>query len=122
MPATVTEGPRTARAYTLCRLNRLSTSNPRTVRLLPYFIIERSFAEAITLPFDAQFLNEVNDEEDVRWIFSYLALDRTHTYCLYEAPSAEAIRLAADRAGIPADAITEVAGRVLPTGQLTGAE
>ena len=34
--------------------------------------------------------------------------DKRKTYCLYEAPSAEAIRRAAERAGLPADVITEV--------------
>lgn len=88
---------------------------------MPYFVIERSFAEAITLPVDAKLLNEINDEEDVRWVFSYLSLDRMKTYCLYEAPYPDAIRKAAERAGVPVDAITEVSGRVMAgTGQLAG--
>lgn len=91
---------------------------------MPYFVIERSYAEAVTLPVDTTLLNEINDEEDVRWLFSYLSLDRRRkTYCLYEAPSSEAIRKAAERAGVPADVITEVSGRVMAgTGQLTGVE
>ncbi|MFT4217405.1 MAG: DUF4242 domain-containing protein [Micropruina sp.] len=90
---------------------------------MPYFVIERSYAEAVTLPVDATLLNEINDEEDVRWLFSYLSLDRMKTYCLYEAPSSEAIRKAAERAGVPADVITEVSGRVMAgTGQLAGVE
>ncbi|GAA1964382.1 nickel-binding protein [Microbacterium deminutum] len=43
-------------------------------------------------------------------------------YCLYEAQSADAIRAAAARAGIPADAVIELAGRVLPSGELVGTE
>ncbi len=90
---------------------------------MPYFVIERSYAEAVTLPVDTKLLNEINDDEDVRWLFSYLSLDRMKTYCLYEAASAEAIRKAAERAGVPADVITEVSGRVMAgTGQLAGVE
>jgi hypothetical protein len=41
-------------------------------------------------------------------LFSFLSADRHRSYCLYEAPSPDAIITAAKRAGIPADAITEV--------------
>jgi hypothetical protein len=44
----------------------------------------------------------------VQWIFSFLSADKRKTYCLYEAPNAEAIRNAAARANIPADVITMV--------------
>jgi len=90
---------------------------------MPYFLIERTFDEPILVPVDAaDEINLINDEEDVRWVFSYLSLDRTKTYCLYEAPSAEAIRAAAARAGLPADSVIEVAGRVMPSGRLIEAE
>jgi hypothetical protein len=41
-------------------------------------------------------------------VFSFLSADRHRSYCLYEAPSPEAIVSAAKRAGIPADAVVEV--------------
>ncbi len=86
---------------------------------MPYYIIERSFAEQINPPVEgAALINEINDEEDVRWVFSYLSLDRRKTYCLYEALSVEAVRVAAERAGLPADSIVEVSGRVMPSGTL----
>ena len=44
----------------------------------------------------------------MKWIFSFLSADKRKTYCLYEASSAEDIRRAAERAGIPADVITQV--------------
>lgn len=84
---------------------------------MPYFMIERNYAEELSVPLEAApDINLVNDEEDVRWLFSFLSVDRRRTYCLYEAPSMEAIRVAAVRAGLPADVITEVDGRVLPSG------
>ena len=50
----------------------------------------------------------------MHWVYSFLSADRKKTYCLYEAPSAEAIRDAATRLGIPADVITEV-DQYIPT-------
>lgn len=41
-------------------------------------------------------------------LFSFLAADRRRTYCLYEAPSPDAIVAAAERAGLPADVVIEV--------------
>lgn len=84
---------------------------------MPYFIIERNFVDELSVPLEsAPDINLANDEEDVRWLFSFLSVDRRKTYCLYEAPSIEAIRMAAVRAGLPADVITEVDGRVMPSG------
>lgn len=44
----------------------------------------------------------------IRWIHSFLSADKKKTYCIYEAPSVEAIREAARRLGIPADVIVEI--------------
>ena len=57
---------------------------------------------------DHEGIKLVNDEVGVRWIYSFLSADRKKSYCLYEAPSAEAIREAAARAGMPADVIVPV--------------
>ena len=43
-----------------------------------------------------------------QWLFSFLTADRMQTYCLYEAPSPDALRAAARRANLPADVIVEV--------------
>jgi hypothetical protein len=86
---------------------------------MPYFIIERNYAENVVVPLDdADEINLINDEEDARWLYSFLSVDRRKSYCVYEAPSMEAIRAAAVRAGLPADVITEVDGRVMPSGIL----
>ena len=53
-------------------------------------------------------------ELGVRWLHSYANAQRTRTYCLYEAPSEEAVRQAAARNGIPVDAVTEVPVDLLP--------
>jgi len=86
---------------------------------MPYFIIERNYAENVVVPLDAaDEINLINDEEDARWLYSFLSVDRRKSYCVYEAPSMVAIRAAAVRAGLPADVITEVDGRVMPSGIL----
>lgn len=73
------------------------------------FVIERSFAEQLQLSNDtARLIAEVNSDVGVHWLFSFLSADKKKTYCLYEAPSAEAVREAARRASLPADAIMEV--------------
>ena len=52
---------------------------------------------------------------DVRWIRSYVSDAEGKIYCEYDAPSAEAIREHARRAGLPADRISEVTLEVDPT-------
>jgi hypothetical protein len=79
------------------------------------FIIERNFAEQIdTTPEEARFITEINEDVGVQWLHSFLSADRRKTYCLYEADSAEAIREAARRAGVPADVVIEISKEVRP--------
>jgi hypothetical protein len=76
---------------------------------MPLFVIERHFAEQIEMTRDrASEIELINADVGVQWLFSFLSADRKKSYCLYEAPSAEAIREAARRANVPADVIVEV--------------
>jgi hypothetical protein len=76
---------------------------------MPLYVIERSFADQLDLTDDdVELIEEVNSDEGVRWLFSFLSADRRRTYCLYEAPSPDAIMAAAQRANVPADAVVEV--------------
>lgn len=76
---------------------------------MPLYVIERSFAEQLDLSNeDVELIEQVNDDEGVRWLFSFLSADRRRTYCLYEAPSPDAILAAAHRANVPADTVVEV--------------
>jgi hypothetical protein len=87
---------------------------------VPIFIVERTFADELEPSLEAaDGINRINDEEGVRWMYSFLSADKRKTYCLYEAPSPEAIRTAAARAGLPADVIVEVRDRIMPDGALT---
>jgi hypothetical protein len=76
---------------------------------MPRFMIERNFAEQLEVTGEsAATVKRINDEEGVEWLFSFLSADKKKTYCLYEAPNADAIRAAAHRANLPADVIIEV--------------
>jgi Protein of unknown function (DUF4242) len=76
---------------------------------MPMYVIERAFAEQLDLSSDdVKLIEEVNADEGVRWLFSFLSADRRRSYCLYEAPSPDMIVAAAKRVGIPADAVVEV--------------
>ena len=87
---------------------------------MPIFMVERNFAEELEPSFEiADGINRINDDAGVRWMYSFLSADKRKTYCLYEAPSPEAIRTAATRAGLPADVIVEVRDRIMPDGELS---
>ena len=76
---------------------------------MPLYVIERNFAEQLEVTRDdVTQVALVNADVGVSWMFSFLSMDKKKTYCLYEAPNAEAIREAARRANIPADVIVEV--------------
>ena len=87
---------------------------------MPIFMVERNFAEELEPSVEAaDGINRINDQEGVRWMYSFLSADKRKTYCLYEAPSPEAIRTAAARAGLPADVIVEVKDRIMSDGALS---
>jgi hypothetical protein len=73
------------------------------------YVIERTFADQLDLTdADVELIEDINSDEGVRWLFSFLSADRRRTYCLYEAPSPDAILAAAQKANVPADAVVEV--------------
>lgn len=82
---------------------------------MPLFMIERTFADLVsTDPETMATVKQVNDEIGIQWLFSFLSADKRKTYCLYEAPNADAIRTAARRLGVPADTIIEVGAEIGP--------
>jgi len=77
---------------------------------MPLFLIERHFAEQLDMTTDTvREVTDINAEVGAHWLFSFLSADKKKTYCLYEASSAAVIREAAQRAGLPADVVVEVA-------------
>ena len=90
---------------------------------MPIFMIERRFTEDFLPSVEkAAQVNVINDEEDVRWLYSFLSADMRKTYCLYEAESADAIVRAAERAGLPADVVLPLGHRVTQRGELVPVE
>jgi hypothetical protein len=78
------------------------------------YLVERTFADGLGVPADdsgaATCLAVVdgNARHGVTWLHSYVTPDRASTFCIYDGPSPEAIRLAAEETGLPVDRITEV--------------
>jgi hypothetical protein len=76
---------------------------------MPLFLIERNFAQDLEIDGAmVSHIRQINDEIGISWLFSFLSADKRKTYCLYEAPNAEAIRAAARRLDIPSDVIIPV--------------
>jgi hypothetical protein len=84
---------------------------------MPRYIIERSVPGLTREQLDAAGRRSVAvlaELPDVRWIRSYVSEVEGKIYCEYDAPSVEAIREHARRAGLPADRISEVALEINP--------
>jgi hypothetical protein len=81
---------------------------------MPRYVIERTFPKGVQIPqteVGARFCRGVvanNIREGVTWLHSYVTSDGGRTFCIYEAPSPEAIRSVAEKNGLPVDKITEV--------------
>ena len=76
---------------------------------MPLYVIERNYAERLEPDAEGvRELEEINADEGVRWVFSFLTADKRKSYCVDEASSPDAILAAARRAGLPADVIVEV--------------
>ena len=81
---------------------------------MPRYIVQRSFPEGFHMPMDAagadvcHRLVESNAEEGVTWVHSYVSEDKHAMFCVYDAPTPEAIRRTASRNELPVDQITQV--------------
>lgn len=78
------------------------------------YVVERTFPDGLNIPMDEVgkdiCLNVVstNAEDMVSWVHSYVTKDKKKTFCIYDAPSADAIKRAAKKNKLPVDNITEV--------------
>jgi hypothetical protein len=73
---------------------------------VPRYLVERTFSGAPELAVEC--VVERNADDGVTWMYSYVSDDNATMFCLYEAPSPEAIRRAARRNDLPVDRITMV--------------
>jgi Protein of unknown function (DUF4242) len=85
---------------------------------MPRYIIERSvpgLTRQALMDAGRRSVVALEQLQDVRWIRSYVSESEGKIYCEYDAPSAEAIREHARRAGLPVDRISEVSLEINPT-------
>jgi hypothetical protein len=101
-----------ARSADCFDLARTSTSDKEIS--MPRYVVNRTFPDGLEIPINpagAEACGGViarNLEDDVSWVHSYVSLDKKQTWCIYDAPTPEAIRRAAGRNGLPIAAIAEV--------------
>ena len=94
--------------------NTMAQDNSNKKIVIHRYLVERSFPDGLEIPVNMEgseiCLNVVstNAEENVTWIHSYVTKDKKKTFCIYDAPSPEAIRKSAKNNGLPVDKITEV--------------
>jgi hypothetical protein len=77
-------------------------------------MVQRTFTDGLHIPVadgGAEVCSAVverNAEEGVTWVHSYVSEDKRTTFCVYDAPTPEAIRKTASTNELPVDRITEV--------------
>lgn len=81
---------------------------------MPRYLVERTFPDGLAIPSNQHGRDTTakvaakNAEVGVTWVHSYVTTDNRKTYCIYDGPTEEAIRKAAERNGLPVDSITPV--------------
>src|ERR1700760_4807308 len=81
---------------------------------MPRYVVKRTFSEGLHIPVVdggaevCRSVVEVNSREGVTWMHSYVTEDKTASYCIYDAPSPEAIRKVAMCNVLPVDQIVQV--------------
>jgi hypothetical protein len=73
---------------------------------VPNVLVERSFVQPVPLA-ELQSLDAAGclQAQGVRFVRTFLSLDRMRMLCLYEAPDAESVRLSQRKAAIPIDSV-----------------
>ena len=78
------------------------------------YLVERTFPNGLLIPLDqvgkdlCLTVVSNNAEDNVTWVHSYVTLDKKKSFCIYDAPSPEAIRESAKTNGLPVDQVIEV--------------
>jgi Protein of unknown function (DUF4242) len=81
---------------------------------MPRYMVQRAFPQGLEIPVAdggaeiCRAVVETNTEEGVTWVHSYVSADKCTTFCVYDAPTPEAIRKTAARNDLPVDQITQV--------------
>ncbi len=97
---------------TLAQEKSQQKSNEKTT--MHRYVVERTFPKGLNIPINnvgkdiCSGVVSTNAEDQVTWVQSYVSEDKKKTFCIYDAPSADAIRRAAKQNKLPVDKITEV--------------
>ena len=81
---------------------------------MPRFIVERTFPQGLHIPVDNQGADVcmsvvgTNARSGVTWVHSYVSDDLHKTFCVYDAPTPDAIRESARNNNLSIDSITAV--------------
>ena len=81
---------------------------------MPRYLVERTFPDGLAIPMNDQGTQVCltvignNTSDQVTWVHSYVTEDKKKTFCIYDAPTPDAIRHAAERNGLPVDSIIPV--------------
>jgi hypothetical protein len=81
---------------------------------MPRYLIIRPYTEVLDIPVNEEGAGEClkvidnNLMDEVTWIHSYISHNKEQTFCVYDAPSPEAVRRAARRNNLPVEGIIEV--------------
>jgi len=81
---------------------------------MPRYLVERTFCANAGAAADCggadgcDAVIRVNAREGVTWLHSFVTPDRRRSFCIVDAASPEAIRVAAQATALPVDRITEV--------------
>jgi Nickel responsive protein SCO4226-like len=81
---------------------------------MPRYMVERTFPAGLQVPAEEEgaqaclaVMNR-NAVDSVTWVHSYVSVDKKKTFCVYDAPTPEAVRRTANDNGLPVDSITEI--------------
>jgi Nickel responsive protein SCO4226-like len=81
---------------------------------MPRYMVQRTFPGGLEIPVGdggaeiCRAVIERNADEGVTWVHSYVSADKRTSFCVYDAPTPEAIRKTAARNDLPVDQITQV--------------
>lgn len=76
---------------------------------MPRYLVQRTFPEGLELVVDrCRAIVDCNTEHEVTWITSFITDNGSRSFCVYDAPSPEAIRRTAARNQLPVDQIVQV--------------
>lgn len=98
----------------LLQLSAQDMTSKKEQTVMHRYLVERTFPNGLNIPMDkvgsdlCLTVVSNNAEDNVTWVHSYVTKDKKKTFCIYDAPSPEAIRKSAKVNGLPVDNIIEV--------------